>query len=182
MGVKGFQNYTNSAGLERKQWWLDQEGGGFGKMDVSIERINRYSTWCWTGIIAGFIIWRICKKLGRDKEAWANKTLWLVFWCQMFFECITWQNWVRWWLGFGAFAESRVRGSTMAAWASVEKQRFSVLESEIDKNSEGQEREGGPEKIFEKIIAKYFPNMRKETFTQIQEVQHLYKINQEGTY
>ena len=64
----------------------------------------------------------------------------------------------------------------------MEKQWFSVLESEIDKNSEGQEREGGPEKIFEKIIAKYFPNMRKETFTQIQKYSIPYKINQEGTY
>ena len=31
MGMKGFQDYTNLAGLERKQWRLDQEGGGFGE-------------------------------------------------------------------------------------------------------------------------------------------------------
>ena len=34
---------------------------------------------------------------------------------------------------------------------------------------EGEEREKGPEKIFEDIIAKNFPNMRMETLTQVQE-------------
>ena len=29
--------------------------------------------------------------------------------------------------------------------------------------SEGEERDKGPEKIFEEIIGKHFPNMRKET-------------------
>ena len=33
-----------------------------------------------------------------------------------------------------------------------------------------EEREKGPEKIFEEIIAKNFPNMGKESFTQIQKV------------
>ena len=33
------------------------------------------------------------------------------------------------------------------------------------------EREKGTEKIFEEIIAEKFPNMGKEAFTQIQEVQ-----------
>ena len=33
------------------------------------------------------------------------------------------------------------------------------------------EREKGPEKIFEEIIAEKFPNMRKETLTQVKEVQ-----------
>ena len=36
---------------------------------------------------------------------------------------------------------------------------------------EGEEREKGPEKIFEEIIVKNFPNMGKEIATQIQEVQ-----------
>ena len=36
---------------------------------------------------------------------------------------------------------------------------------------EGQEREKGPNKIFEEIIAKNFPNMGKESLTQIQEAQ-----------
>ena len=39
-------------------------------------------------------------------------------------------------------------------------------------------KEKGPEKIFEGIIAGNFPNMEKESFTQIQEAQRvLYKIN-----
>ena len=36
---------------------------------------------------------------------------------------------------------------------------------------EEQEREKGPEKIFEEIITKKFPNMGKETLTQVQETQ-----------
>ena len=35
---------------------------------------------------------------------------------------------------------------------------------------EGQEREKGPEKIFEEIIVKNFPNMGKELATHVQEV------------
>ena len=36
---------------------------------------------------------------------------------------------------------------------------------------EGEEKEKGPEKIFEEIIAENFPNMGKESPTQIQEAQ-----------
>ena len=36
---------------------------------------------------------------------------------------------------------------------------------------EGEERERGPKKIFEEIIAETFPNMGRETVTQVQEVQ-----------
>ena len=43
---------------------------------------------------------------------------------------------------------------------------------------EGEEREKGPEKIFEEIIVKNFPNVRKEIATQVQEVQRvLYRID-----
>ena len=43
---------------------------------------------------------------------------------------------------------------------------------------EGEEQEKGPEKIFEEIVAENFPNMGKESFTQIQEAQQVpYKIN-----
>ena len=43
---------------------------------------------------------------------------------------------------------------------------------------EGEEREKGPEKIFEEIIVKNFPNMGKEVATQVQEVQQVpYRIN-----
>ena len=38
---------------------------------------------------------------------------------------------------------------------------------------EGEEREKEPEKIFEEIIVKNFPNMRKEIATQVQEVQSI---------
>ena len=43
---------------------------------------------------------------------------------------------------------------------------------------DGEEREKGPEKIFEEIIVKNFPNMGKEIATQVQEVQRVpYRIN-----
>ena len=43
---------------------------------------------------------------------------------------------------------------------------------------EGEEREKGTEKIFQEIIAENFPNMGKESLTQIQEAQRVpHKIN-----
>ena len=43
---------------------------------------------------------------------------------------------------------------------------------------EGEQREKGTEKIFEQIIAENFPNIGKESLTQIQEAQQVpYKIN-----
>ena len=43
---------------------------------------------------------------------------------------------------------------------------------------EGEEREKGPEKIFEEIIVENFPNMGKEIANQVQEAQRLpYRIN-----
>ena len=39
--------------------------------------------------------------------------------------------------------------------------------------SEGEEREKGPEKIFEEIIVENFPNMGKKIATQVQEVQRV---------
>uniref|UniRef100_A0A8D1I9L4 L1 transposable element RRM domain-containing protein n=1 Tax=Sus scrofa TaxID=9823 RepID=A0A8D1I9L4_PIG len=48
---------------------------------------------------------------------------------------------------------------------------------------EGEEREKGTEKIFQKIIAENFPNMGKESLTQTQEAQQVpHKINQGGIY
>ena len=38
---------------------------------------------------------------------------------------------------------------------------------------EGEEKEKGPEKIFEEIIAENFPKMGKETVNQVQEVQRI---------
>ena len=44
--------------------------------------------------------------------------------------------------------------------------------------TEGEEREKGPKKIFEEMIVENFPNMGKETATQVQEAQRVpYKIN-----
>ena len=43
---------------------------------------------------------------------------------------------------------------------------------------EGEEREKGPEKIFQEIIVEKFPNMGKEIATQVQETQQVpYRIN-----
>ena len=43
---------------------------------------------------------------------------------------------------------------------------------------EGEEREKGPEKIFEEIIVENFTNMGKEIATQVQEAQRIpYRIN-----
>ena len=43
---------------------------------------------------------------------------------------------------------------------------------------EGEEKEKGPEKILEDIVAKNFPDMRKETLTQVQEAQRIpYRMN-----
>ena len=39
--------------------------------------------------------------------------------------------------------------------------------------TEGEEREKGPEKIFEEIIVENFPNMRKEIATKVQEAQRV---------
>ena len=39
--------------------------------------------------------------------------------------------------------------------------------------SEGEEREKGPEKIFEEIIAENFPNMGNEMVNQVQEGQRV---------
>ena len=46
---------------------------------------------------------------------------------------------------------------------------------------EGEEREKGPEKIFQEIIVENFPNMGKEIATQVQEAQRVpYRINLRG--
>ena len=43
---------------------------------------------------------------------------------------------------------------------------------------EGEEREKGPEKIFEEIIVENYPNIGKETATEVQEAQRVpYRIN-----
>ena len=47
---------------------------------------------------------------------------------------------------------------------------------------EGEEREKGPETIFEEIIVENFPNVGKEIATQVQEAQRVpYRITQGET-
>ena len=38
---------------------------------------------------------------------------------------------------------------------------------------EGEERQKGPEKIFEEVVVENFPNMGKETVNQVQEAQRV---------
>ena len=65
--------------------------------------------------------------------------------------------------------EERIRG----LWDNVKRTHMHIIGV-----PEGQEREKGTEKIFQEIIAKNFPNMGKESLTQIQEAQRVpYKIN-----
>ena len=45
---------------------------------------------------------------------------------------------------------------------------------------EGEEREKGPEKIFEEIIAENFPNMGKEIVNQVQEAQRVLEGKTQG--
>ena len=47
---------------------------------------------------------------------------------------------------------------------------------------EGEEKEKGSENIFEDIIAEKFPDLWKETFTQVQEAQSHMRLNQRGTH
>ena len=51
-------------------------------------------------------------------------------------------------------------------WDNIKRNNIHIIEA-----PEGEEREKGPEKIFEQIIVKNFPNMGKEIATQVQEVQ-----------
>ena len=45
---------------------------------------------------------------------------------------------------------------------------------------EGEEREKGPQEIFEEIVAEDFPNMGKETVTQVQEAGPIQDEPKEG--
>ena len=58
-------------------------------------------------------------------------------------------------------------------WGNIKRNNIHVIGV-----PEGEEREKGPEKIFEEIIVENFPNMGKERATQVQEVQRVpYRIN-----
>ena len=51
-------------------------------------------------------------------------------------------------------------------WDNVKRTNICII-----RVPEGEEKEKGKEKIFQEIIAKNFPNMGKESFSQIQEAQ-----------
>ena len=58
-------------------------------------------------------------------------------------------------------------------WNNIKSTNISII---------GVSEETGPEKTFEKIIVKKFPNMDKEIVTQVQEVQRVtYRINPRKT-
>ena len=62
----------------------------------------------------------------------------------------------------------RIEDSLKELWAN-----FKHTDIRIIGVREGEERDKGPEKIFEEIIAENFPNMGKELLTQIQEAQQI---------
>ena len=67
----------------------------------------------------------------------------------------------------------RIEDSLKELWDNVKHPKIRIIGV-----PEGEERDKGPEKIFEEIIAENFPNMGKESLTQIQEAQQIpYKIN-----
>ena len=55
--------------------------------------------------------------------------------------------------------------SIRALWDNIKRNNILIIGV-----PEGEEREKGPEKIFEEIIVENFPNMGKEIATQVQEV------------
>ena len=58
-------------------------------------------------------------------------------------------------------------------WDNIKRNNIHIIGA-----PEGDEREKGPEKIFEEIIVKNFPNMGKKIDTQVQEAQTVpYRIN-----
>ena len=58
-------------------------------------------------------------------------------------------------------------------WDNIKRNNIRIIEVR-----EGEEREKGPEKIFEEIIVEKFPNIGKEIATQVQEEQRVpYRIN-----
>ena len=58
-------------------------------------------------------------------------------------------------------------------WDNIQRNNIRIIGA-----PEGEEREKGPEKIYEEIIVENFPNMGKEIATQVQEAQRVpYRIN-----
>ena len=66
----------------------------------------------------------------------------------------------------------RYEGSLRDLWDNIKHTNIHIIGV-----PEGKEREKGSEKIFENIIAENFPNLEKETVTQVQEAQRVpYRI------
>ena len=69
--------------------------------------------------------------------------------------------------------KKRNEDSLRDLWDNIKHTNIHIIEV-----PEGEEREKRPEKIFVEIIVKNFPNMGKDTLTQVQEVQRVpYRIN-----
>ena len=67
----------------------------------------------------------------------------------------------------------RIEDSLKDLWDNIKHNNTRIIQV-----PEGEEREKGPEKIFEEIIVKNFPNMGKEIASQVQEAQRVpYRIN-----
>ena len=67
----------------------------------------------------------------------------------------------------------RNEGSLRHLWDHIKRMNINIIGV-----PEGEQREKGPEKIFEEIIVENFPNMGKEIATQVQEAQRVpYRIN-----
>ena len=62
----------------------------------------------------------------------------------------------------------RNEGSLRDLWDNIKCNNIHIIGVQ-----EGEEREKGPEKIFEEIIVKNFPIMGKEIATQVQEAQRV---------
>ena len=80
---------------------------------------------------------------------------------------------------FTAVEENKEKGmkrnedSLRDLWDNIKRKNIRIIGV-----PEGEEREKGPEKIFEEIIVKNFPNMGKERATQVLEAQRVpYRIN-----
>ena len=67
----------------------------------------------------------------------------------------------------------RIEDSLRDLWDNIKCNNINIIGI-----PEGEEREKGPEKIFEEIRVKNFPNKGKEIGTQVQEVERVpYRIN-----
>ena len=67
--------------------------------------------------------------------------------------------------------EKRMKGnedSLRDLWDNIKRMNIHIIGA-----PEGEEREKGPEKIFEEIIPEKFPNMGKEIINQVQEAQRV---------